>query len=146
MSIPLPEKYMRPEGGIGKLANLQGTQADTLYADEEVPYGSPVAASEGKATVFDTDNFFGVAIADNFAKEIPYENGEKEGSYPYGKPVAVLRKGSIWVKATEDVKQNEKAAVESGGFKKAATPDEAIGVFQSTAQAGALVVLQINLP
>lgn len=111
MSIPLPEKYMRPEGGIGKLANLQSVQADTLYASEEIPYGSPIAATEGMASVYATENFHGVAIADNFAKEIPYDNGEKEGAYPAHKPVAVLRKGSIWVKVDDDVKENEKAAL-----------------------------------
>lgn len=146
MSIPLPQKYMRPEGGIGKLANTQATQADTLIASEKIPYGSPIAATNGEAATFSTGDFFGVAIAQDYAEEITYDNAEKVGAYPIHKPVAVLRKGSIWVKVDEDVVMNEKAAASATGFKKSVDATDAIGIFQSSAQAGGLAVLQINLP
>jgi len=145
MPIPLPEKYMRPEGGIGKLANYQGTQADTLVAAEKIPYGAPIQATEGEARVY-SDSFFGVAIADNVAKEIAYDGADKVGEYAAFKPVAVLRKGSIWVKVTADVKQNEAAAATATGFKPVGEDETAVGVFQTSAQANGLAVLQINLP
>lgn len=146
MTIPLPRKYMDPELGIGKLANYQSTQADTKVSAEKIPFGSPVEASENTVKVLAEGAFFGVAIAENYAKEITYDNAEKVGEYHVNKPVAVLRKGSIWVKATEDVKESEPAAAVAGGFAKATTAEETIGVFQSTAQADGLVMLQINLP
>lgn len=146
MTIPLPEKYMRPEGGVGKLANYQSTQADTLVAGAAIPYGSPVSAVDGVASVFTTGDLFGVIIAQEYAKEIPYGDGEKVGEYPKSKPVPVLRKGSIWVKVSDDVVQNEKATVNASGFKKAAPEETVIGVFQSTASANGLAILQINLP
>lgn len=146
MTIPLPEKYMRPEGGVGKLANYQSTQADTLVAGAAIPYGSPVSAVDGVASVFTTGDLFGVVIAQEYAKEIPYGDGEKVGEYPKGKPVPVLRKGSIWVKVSDDVVQNEKATVNASGFKKAVAEEVVVGVFQSTASANGLAILQINLP
>lgn len=146
MTIPLPRKYMDPELGIGKLANYQSTQADTKVSTEKIPFGSPVEATENTVKVLADGTFFGVAIAENYAKEITYDNVEKVGEYPVNKPVAVLRKGSIWVKAVEDVKESEPATATADGFKKATTAEETIGVFQSTAQADGLVMLQINLP
>lgn len=146
MTIPLPEKYMRPEGGVGKLANYQSTQADTLVAGAAIPYGAPVSAVDGVASVFTTGDLFGVAIAQEYAKEIPYGDGEKVGEYPKSKPVPVLRKGSIWVKVSDDVVQNEKATVDASGFKKAVAEEVVVGVFQSTASANGLAILQINLP
>lgn len=146
MTIPLPEKYMRPEGGVGKLANYQSTQADTLVAGAAIPYGSPVSAVDGVASVFTTGDLFGVVIAQEYAKEIPYGDGEKVGEYPKSKPVPVLRKGSIWVKVSDDVVQNEKATVNASGFKKAVAEEVVVGVFQSTASANGLAILQINLP
>ena len=145
MAIPLPEKYMRPEGGIGKLANYQAVQADTLVAAEAIPYGAPVQATEGEARKFQ-NSFFGVAIADNYVNEISFDGKDKVGEHAAYKPVAVLRKGSIWVKVTADVKENEDATVTAAGFKEAGADDAVVGSFQSSAQANGLAILQINLP
>lgn len=145
MPIPYPEKYMQPELGLGKLANYQNTQADTKVAGESIPFGSPVEATGGEVKAFATGTFFGIALADNFVKEIGYDGADKVGEYPKSKPVPILRKGSIWIKVTEDVEESEPAAATTGGFKVGTTGDT-IGIFQSTAQAGGLAILQINLP
>lgn len=146
MTIPLPKKYMQAELGRGKLANYQNTQADTRIAAEKISYGAPVEALENKVSVLSDGKFFGVAIAENFTAEIPYDNGEKIGEYQINQPISVLRKGSVWVNAVEDVKESEPAAATAEGFKKASEDDEIVGIFQTTAQENNLVILQINLP
>ena len=69
--------------------------------------------------------------------------------------VPILRKGAIWVKVDEDVLAGENAkALSTGNFGKATissdpatTPsDTVIGTFKTSASAGSLAVLQINLP
>lgn len=146
MPIPMPQKYMSPEGGIGKIANYQDTQIDTKFAGEAIPFGCPLEATEGNVSKYSTGVFFGVAVAKNYVNEIPYDNGDKVGEYLVAQPVSVLRKGTIWVKAADDVKESELAIPDGTGFKTTATKADAIGTFQSTAQAGNLVKLQINLP
>ena len=146
MTIPMPRKYMDAEGGIGKIANYQGTQMDTKFSGEVIPFGSPLEAIGSEVKMFSTGVFFGVAVAKNFVDEIPYDNGDKVGEYRLKQPVPVLRKGTIWVKATEDVVESEQAMPSDDGFKKATGIADAVGIFQSSAAAGNLVMLQINLP
>ncbi|GGC98093.1 structural cement protein Gp24 [Enterococcus wangshanyuanii] len=146
MTIPYPEKYMKKELGIGKRANYQDVEVNTKFSSEKIPFGSPVEAEEDKVKVLADGRFYGVAMADNYSDEIPYDNGEKVGQYTVDKPVPILRKGAIWVKASEDVKESEPAAATATGFKVATASDPIVGVFESTAQAGGLVVIKINLP
>lgn len=148
MSIPYPKKYMQPELGLGKIANIQTTQADSKIAAATVGYGRGVEVIEGEVQEFGTGRFFGIAIAREFVDEIDFNaTNEKIGQFQPGEPIAVLRKGSIWIEVANDVKEGEAAKVVTGGkFDKAGTNDAGIGVFQSTAQAGGLAILQINLP
>ena len=148
MSIPLPEKYMKAELGIGKLANYQGTQADSkVIGTDEVSFGQGVEVSEHIAKPYAGGVFFGVALAKNYVDEISFNKDEKVGIYRKSEMVPVLRKGSVWVKVDNDVKEGEQAKVTTAGnFDVAATGDTVIGSFQSTAAKGGLAILQINLP
>lgn len=151
MAIPVGQQYMSAEGGLGKLANYQSTQADSKGVGETaVKFGQAVQVSNGAAAPLTDGDFFGVVIAKNFVPEITA--GEKVGSYKKGEAAPVLRKGSIWVTADEDVTEGQKAAANkaTGNFlpstSATATKTEAIGTFQSTALAGGVAILQINLP
>ena len=148
MTIPIPTKYMQPELGIGKLANYQGTQSDSkVIGTDKVLFGQGVEVVENVAKPYSTGVFFGVSIAKNFVDEIKFDDNTKVGEFRKGEMVAVLRKGSIWVKVDNDVKEGEQAkVVATGNFDVAATGDAVIGIFQSTAQRDGLAVLQINLP
>lgn len=148
MSIPYPEKYMKAELGIGKLANYQGTQADSkVIGDDEVLFGQGVEVVEHVAKPYSSGIFFGVALAKNYVDEIEFNKDEKVGKYRKTEMVPVLRKGSVWVKVDNDVKEGEQAKVTANGnFDVAASGDTVIGVFQSTASKDGLAILQINLP
>ena len=156
MTIPYPEKYMKPELGIGKLANYQGVQADSLVVGVGgLGFGVGVQATEDVATTYKDGQFYGISYAKNYVEEIPYGDVEKVGKYKEHEMVPILRKGAIWVKVDEDVLAGENAkALSTGNFGKATissdpatTPsDTVIGTFKTTASAGNLAVLQINLP
>ncbi|MCU2207832.1 structural cement protein Gp24 [Enterococcus faecalis] len=156
MTIPYPEKYMKPELGVGKLANYQDVQADSLVVGAGgLGFGVGVQVKEDVATTYQDGQFYGVTYAKNYVEEIPFGDVEKVGIYKEHEMVPILRKGSIWVKVNEDVLAGENAkVVAEGGFAKAtisadptATPsDTVIGTFKTTASAGGLAILQINLP
>lgn len=148
MTIPLPTKYMQPELGIGKLANYQGTQADSkVIGVDKVLFGQGVEVAENVAKPYSTGIFFGVAIAKNYVDEIKFNDDGKVGEYRKAEMVPVLRKGSIWVQVDNDVKEGEQAKVTTtGNFDVAVAGDTVIGIFQSTAQQDGLAILQINLP
>lgn len=152
MTIPYPQKYMAPELGIGKLANYQNTQADSkAVGTNSIKFGQAVQVTESIAAPCTTGNFFGVALAKNYVDEINFNDDSKTGLYRQGEMVAVLRKGSIWVQVDEDVKEGELASVKpTGNFSVASTAedstDKPIGIFQTSAQADGLAILQINLP
>ena len=152
MTIPYPQKYMAPELGIGKLANYQNTQADSkAVGTNSIKFGQAVQVTESIAAPYTTGNFFGVALAKNYVDEIKFNDDKKTGEYRQGEMVAVLRKGSIWVQVDEDVKEGEYASVKAtGNFGSVSTAedstDKPIGIFQTSAQAGSLAILQINLP
>lgn len=149
MTIPYPEKYMKPELGIGKLANYQDVQADSkVVGAGGLGFGLGVQVLEDVAKPFTDGQFFGISYAKNYVDEIPYGDVEKTGGYKEYEMVPILRKGSMWVKVENDVLSGEAAKVVSGGnFDKAIVgTDTVIGTFQSTASAGNLAILQINLP
>ncbi|WP_239256679.1 structural cement protein Gp24 [Listeria ilorinensis] len=150
MTIPVGQEYMQPEIGIGKLANYQGTQADSAVAAETILFGAPVEFSDGTAKKLTASGYvYGVAIAKEFVPEL---TGDKAGSYLAKEMVPVLRKGTISVQVGEDVKSGEKAVVDisKGTFvpasSTASSKSEIVGVFKTTAQADGLAHLEINLP
>lgn len=148
MTIPFPTKYMQPELGIGKLANYQSVQTDSkVIGTDEVLFGQGVEVVEHVAKPYASGVFFGVALAKNYVDEIKFNDDEKVGIYRKSEMVPVLRKGSVWVKVDDDVKEGEQAKVTAtGNFDVAASGDTVIGVFQSTASKDGLAILQINLP
>ncbi|MBC2077674.1 hypothetical protein HCA99_00440 [Listeria booriae] len=149
MSIPVGEEYMDPNIGIGKLANYQNTQADSALVEGTIPFGSAVQFSDGVAKVLSDKDFYGVALAKEYVPEL---NGDKIGTYIDKEMVPVVRRGVICVRVEDDVVNGEKAAANkaTGNFLPASPPTstktEAIGRFKTTAQAGGLAHLEINLP
>ena len=78
MTIPYPEKYMKPELGIGKLANYQGVQADSLVVGVGgLGFGVGVQVTEDVATTYKDGQFYGISYAKNYVEEIPYGDAEK---------------------------------------------------------------------
>ena len=153
MTIPVGQEYMRPEGGIGKLANYQDTQADTMgVGPAAIKFGQAVQTADGEiaAPLAAEGVFLGVAIAKDYVKEIT--NGVKTGVYNQYEALPVLRKGTIWVEVDEDVTKGQAAVANTatGNFLPSSTvittKTEKIGSFQSTAIAGDVAMLQINLP
>ncbi|MBC1722257.1 structural cement protein Gp24 [Listeria seeligeri] len=149
MSIPVGKEYMNIDIGIGKLANYQDTQADSAVVDGAIPFGSAVQVIDGTATLLTENKFYGVAIAKEFVPEL---TGEKVGNYFSKEMVPVLRRGTICVLVEEDVLSGEKAVVNTatGTFLPSTTATstrtDIVGVFKTTAQAGGLAHLEINLP
>ncbi|MBA3926547.1 structural cement protein Gp24 [Listeria rustica] len=149
MTIPVGQEYMDPNIGIGKLANYQNTQADSAVVEGTIPFGSAVQFSDGVAKVLSDKDFYGVALAKEYVQEL---YGDKIGNYEEKEMVAVVRRGVICVHVEEDVVDGDKAAANkaTGTFLPATSPvstkTEAIGRFKTTAQAGGLAHLEINLP
>ncbi|MBC1935186.1 hypothetical protein HCA69_02325 [Listeria grandensis] len=150
MSIPVGQKYMKPEGGPGKLANYQGTKADSTAAGDEIRPGAAVqVVEEVSSPLKDGGSFYGVAIAQNFTTTF---RADKNGNYSKYDAVPVLREGTIWVEVDEDVKASEKAVAntDTANFLPSTTSKttktEVIGMFKTTAHAGNLAQLEINLP
>ena len=152
MTIQIGQEYMKPEGGIGKLANYQDTQADTAaVGTTSVKFGQAVQVDEDVAGPLTAGgNLFGVAIAKDYVAEITA--GAKTGTYKQYEALPVLRKGTIWVEVDEDVKSGQAALANTAtgnflpGTTAIETKTEKIGSFQSTAIAGDVAMLQINLP
>lgn len=152
MAIQIGQEYMRPEGGIGKLANYQDTQSDTAAVGAvTIKFGQAVQVDEDVAVPLTTGgSLFGIAIAKDYVAEITA--GAKTGVYNQYEALPVLRKGTIWVEVDEDVKSGQTALANTvtGNFLPSntvlTTKTEKIGSFQSTAYAGDVAMLQINLP
>lgn len=162
MPINSYEQYMTPETGKGKLASYHDEHAETYSASENILWGLAVqsnASDPDKVDVYDgtvTDGFVGVALANHFAGEYRVEDVSTDPitgtAYAAGQPISVLRRGIIWVEVLEDVIRGKQAVVdnETGNFRQkgsaTATVSDTVGVFRTTAQAGNLAQLEINLP
>jgi hypothetical protein len=162
MPINSYEQYMTPETGKGKLASYHDEHAETFGAGADIPWGLALKQSPDdpdKVLKYDGaagSAFVGVAVANHFAGEYRVDDvstGEITGTaYPTGQPVTVLRRGIIWVEVLEDVIRGKQAVVdnETGDFRQkgsaTATVSDTVGVFRTTAQAGNLAQLEINLP
>lgn len=156
------EQYMAQETGKGKLASYHDEHAETYSASEDIAWGLAVqnnAADPDKIDVYDgtvANGFVGVAIANHFAGEYRVNDVSTDPitgtSYVAGQPVSTLRRGIIWVEVLEDVIKGKQAVVDNttGNFRQkgsaTATVSDAIGVFKTSAQAGNLAQLEINLP
>lgn len=153
--MPITEygKYMPEAQRAGALANYQDYSADTKAAEEVIPFGAAVqlgADGEGVVTVKAGGKPYGIAMAQEIHDWI---NDADDQHYKQYKPVAVARKGVIWVTAGEDVLTGEAVNVNpvNGRFyasdtATAGTIPVPTGAFKTSAAAGALVQVEINQP
>ncbi|GKV70274.1 hypothetical protein NCCP2716_27720 [Sporosarcina sp. NCCP-2716] len=147
------DKYMPEASHAGKIANYQDYQADTKPASEKIPFGAALqltADGESVSTVKTGGKPVGIALASEVHDWI---NNEDDQHYKQFNPVAVVRKGTIWVRVGEDVIAGEEANVnpEDGRFYAADTATVntikfPTAVFKTKAKLGGLAQLQINLP
>jgi hypothetical protein len=146
-------KYMPEASRAGVLANYQDYSADTKAAEEVIPFGAAVqlgADGEGVATVKAAGKPYGIAIA---SEVHDWVNNADDQHYKQYKPVAVARKGVIWVNAGEDVLTGEAANVNPANGKFYASDTVTVGTisfptatFKTKAAANSLVQVEINLP
>lgn len=146
-------KYMPEASHAGKLANYQDYRADTKPASEQIPYGAALqltADGEAVSTVKTGGKPVGIALASEVHDWI---NQADDQHYKQFNPVAVVRKGTIWVTVGEDVIAGEEANVnpENGLFYAADTGTLntikfPTAVFKTKAKLGGLAQLEINLP
>ncbi len=96
------------------------------------------------------EHFRGIATS-TWAKE---QNLAGAGEYIGGNAVNVLKQGVVWVEVNQDVVIDDAAyfvitaGIDNGKFRKDNTGAELVptGVFRSSASAGELAQLEINLP
>ncbi|WP_419882781.1 structural cement protein Gp24 [Peribacillus sp. B-H-3] len=154
MAITDYEKYMPEANGKGKLANYQDYSADTKAAGEVIPFGAGVQLGPDGETVLTIKSSgnkpYGIALAQEVHDWVTKANDQ---SYPQFDPVAVIRKGVIWVEAGEDVITGEAANINPSNGKFYASDTATSGTivfptatFKSKAAAGSLVQVEINLP
>jgi sugar lactone lactonase YvrE len=153
MSITNYEKYMPEASAKGKLVNYQEYSAETKAAAEIIPFGSAVQLSaDGQTitTVKASGAPYGVALATEIHDWVTNADDQKYLQYD---AVAVVRKGVIWVEAGEDIITGDGVKVDpaTGKFYPADTATTGVvtfpsAIFKSSATAGSLVQLEINLP
>lgn len=153
MAITTYDKYMPEAGGKGKLANYQDYSADTKAAGAVIPFGAPLQLGPDGETVVPVASGgkpYGIALAQEVHDWVTNANDQ---NYPQYAPVAVVRKGVLWVEAGEDVITGELANVNPANGKFYASDTATAGTipfptatFKSKAAAGGLVQVEINLP
>lgn len=150
MAITNYGKYMSPAGGPGKLANYQEYAADTYAAKEDIPYGAAVQLSvDGKCVtqVKAGGTPIGVALSRGIHD---YTTNADDQKYTVGQPVAVMKRGNVFVVAGGDVTNGAAVKVDPTTGKFVMTGDTAVtfsaSVFRAAASADNLVQIEINLP
>ena len=141
---------MAKELGDGVLGEYPNAQADSKVANEAINFGVPVqlvSGSDVKVENFSGGTFYGIALARKIGNDAYGADG-----YETAEPVSVLRKGTVWVTATEAVAAGQKAVLDNsaGTFlpaDTAVTPVTAINAqFKTSADAGDLALLEVLLP
>jgi len=141
------------ELGEGVLGEYPDTQADTKanttggYLDFGVGV-QLTSANENAVEVYDgTGTFYGITLAQKFG-DTDYD----AVGYEDNMPVAVLRKGTVWVKVLEEVTAGEMVVADdtTGLFRPASTAETLIhainGQFKTSAGADELALVEIILP
>lgn len=154
MPITNYDQYMKESTGKGRVSLYPEHRADTLASTKAIEWGKAVqynATNKDRGETYDgTQKVVGVAIAQHFAQVTL--NNSIIGSYAENDAVSVLRKGVIWVEVLEDVKKGDLAVADNvtGDFRPSGTAvaevSKSIGEFKSSATAGGLAQLEINLP
>lgn len=142
---------MQTEYTIDQGKGFEGMLADGKHidADSAILEGAPGALRAGHAVKHGTeDNTFAVRAADtdSIAGVLIYRP-LVDGAIEEGRAQTLLRKGRILVKVTTDVVRGEKAHVAAAGtFSNAGGTTLANSEFRTSALAGELAVLDLNLP
>lgn len=151
MAITEYGQYLTPELGKGRIGQFPFHEADTLAAAKPIEWGIAVqrdATRPKRAVPYDgTARFEGIVQAGSSAANY-------DGPYRYEQyePVPVMRRGRIWVEVLEDVVEGGAAVIDptTANFRPEGTATAgvsvAIGIFKSSATAGSLALLEINLP
>lgn len=150
MSITNYGKYMPPAGKAGQLANYQEYAADTYAAKEVIPYGAAVQLTMD-GTGITPLKAGGTPIGVALARDIhDYTTNADDQKYVVDQPVAVVKRGNIFVTAGGDITNGAAVKVDPATGKFVATGETAIAfssaVFRATATADHLVQIEINLP
>lgn len=158
MPITNYSEYMSAPTGKGRVGQYQDQRADTLAANEAIGWGRAVqyAANKNKADLYDGvagAKVIGVAIANHYAEYRSSDvNNPLVGEYVANEAVSVLRRGLIWVEVLEDVVKGDQAVADNatGDFRPSQTvtggKSAVIGEFKTSAVAGGLALLEINMP
>lgn len=150
MPITSYDKYMPIAGGPGKLANYQDYSADTYAATEVIPYGAAVQLTvDGTGiTLLKTGGTpIGIALAQEIHDWVLKADDQK---YLVNQPVAVVKRGNIFVTAGGDIITGNTVKVDTTTGKFVASGADVIAfpsaVFKAIATADQLVQIEINLP
>lgn len=147
MPITSYPDYMNGPGKAGQLSNYQDYAADTYSTEEIIYYGRAVqlnATGTAVANVKTGGTVIGIAMLREGHDFIEKKDDQK---YGVNDPIAVVKKGRLFVVAGGDVINGKavKVDVATGKF----TVDGAIAVsavFKGNAVADGLVEIEINLP
>lgn len=155
MPITSYDQYMSEELGKGVIAEYRSSHADSKAAGGDIPFGVAVelgAANKNTVVQFTGGAPYGVAVARHFNEYVNTTDAEAK-KYVENDAVPVLRKGVIWVEVIEDVEAGQAVKVDNatGNFRPEGTATaETVAfpgaVFKSSAIAGGLAKLEINLP
>lgn len=157
--------YERAKAGM--IADLRTKVEESYAAESELNFGmAAVAGTDPEKQIKKPDaagqTFRGITT-DEWTEEqrltnVPASTTESEGKFIEYDMVPVLRRGVIWVKVVQDVNVDDPvyfmhsspAPEDNGYFRKDAAGGQAdlvpTGVFKTSALAGELAVVEINLP
>lgn len=140
--------YMSVAGKAGQLSNYQDYVADTYASEEVIPYGAAVqlnAAGDAIKKVAAGGTVIGIALAREGHDYVEKKDDQK---YEVGDPVAIVKRGRLFVIAGGDVVNGQAVKVDPTTQKF--TSDGAVtvpsAVFKMNASADQLVEIEINLP
>jgi|SRR5579875_953216 len=157
MPITNYSQYMPQELGKGKISSYHDYRADSAAAAENIDWGVAVQLNPTNPnkveTYKGTGKFVGIAIANHFAEyRLASVADDIDGHYLANDAVSYLRRGVIFVEVLEDVVKGEEAVIDNatGNFRPSDTAvtqkSGVVGVFKTSASAGGLAQLEINLP
>lgn len=144
-----------PVANIGLVADLEFAYKVSYAAEGVVGYGVAVVAGTDaekqiKVPTATGQKFRGVSISTWANEQL---KATSEGEYKDKQAVNVLRKGRIWVRVNANITVDDPAyfvytGADAGKFRNDNTDADRVpgGEFRSSANAGELAVIEINLP
>lgn len=149
MPISTYPNYMDGPGKAGQLSNYQDYVADTEVAEEVIHYGHAVQLNATRTAVTNVKTG-GSVIGVAMLRE-GHDFVEKKDDYKYevGDPLAVVKRGRLFVVAGGDVLKGQAVKVDPTTQKFVADGTGAVdvkAVFKGPAVADQLVEIEIHLP